>query len=584
MTNLASWALAWPGTPALVGLGLAAGLWRHSRPPAALLALATATGVVALAGRPVLPFALAVAGLLASALLLLAVFRGADQSRPRFATGAWLLVAALLLVRSWRAGALGLGSSGDGFLGRIAEGILWLDAWPGTGLVLAVSLLGLRGIAREGAGSRSFLPLLLVLAAAAALLALEGRSRILEAGCVSGLVVGVLLAALLGRQQGRGLVPVFLLSVTLLGWAFAVRGGQGSGSYVHPEGLPQEASLRVSVVDRGFALPSGLALAPDGRVFVAEFTSDTIWVLQEGRDGWSRELFARWPRSESTLATGRHSEAGLWGLALHPAGGWVYAMGVRGPAQSDGTAGEAEATSRVLRFRDVPGGEPPWETVREGLPAGRVHSGGALAFGPSGKLYLSVGDGGAENTGARPLAGTILRLEADGAIPVDNPDPDSPVFARGLRNPYGLAFSPAGRLYATENGPDCCDRLLEIRPGGDHGWPAYGGRPGDVVAMQSDPSVEAPLFDSGSSRIGPTGIAFVSEDSLLFATWHTAAVHRVQLGEAGAVVGHDIVLSAPLARAPSDSVYPYAGGFTALASDSQGRTWFATVDAVGHFR
>ena len=44
------------------------------------------------------------------------------------------------------------------------------------------------------------------------------------------------------------------------------------------------------------------------------------------------------------------------------------------------------------------------------------------------------------------MEATILRMNPDGS--------DLEVFATGLRNPYDLAFSPTGDLFATDNNGD----------------------------------------------------------------------------------------------------------------------------------
>ena len=311
---------------------------------------------------------------------------------------------------------------------------------------------------------------------------------------------------------------------------------------------------------------------------------DRIWVVQERSGTWAREVLATWPQVAGQTPAERSSEAGLWGLAVDPTGDWLYAMGIHRWSENPGPEGRPRGWSRVARWPLSTGQEPAWEEVLAELPAGAVHSGGALAFGPQGKLYVSVGDGGAGVDGERGLAGTILRLNPDGTVPQDNPVTGSPIFARGLRNPYGLAFAGDGVLYATENGPDCCDRLLRVSAGDDFGWPDTARLPEQVEESRSDPRLAAPLWDSGLSRIGPTGLAFEGERTLLFATWHTAAIHRVALSADHRIEDHRIVFEAPSARPAKGSAYPFAGGFTALARGPEGRIWFTSVDSLGRFR
>jgi glucose/arabinose dehydrogenase len=76
--------------------------------------------------------------------------------------------------------------------------------------------------------------------------------------------------------------------------------------------------------------------------------------------------------------------------------------------------------------------------------------------------------------GQVPCTGAIMRVPLAGG-PVE-------LVAWGLRNPFGLAFSPDGKLYATENQFDVRgsrpvfgtgDLLWQIEPGRWYGWPDY---------------------------------------------------------------------------------------------------------------
>lgn len=488
-----------------------------------------------------------------------------SSSRTSAGVGAAVV---LLAWQAWQAGAAGLAPGLESAL----SWAWWLLAWPGTGLVTMIALSGLRVIPRAthpvpGVGQR--LPFVLALGVVLTLLAWEGRARILEASLVLGLLVGGVCAVVLGRLGRRSMGPACVALLCLVLWSAAVRDSRGAGPYLHPEGIGTEASVDYEVIDDALELPSSLAHSPDGRVFVADFATDIIWVYSEREGGWDRAVFAHWPRADATSPEVRSSEAGLWGLAVHPDGGWVYAMGIERWSAKSWPDGRARGVSRVLRFADSPRGEPGWEEVLTDLPAGSLHSGGALAFGPDGDLFLSVGDGGHGGPGRQDLVGTILRLGASpGAPPV--------VFARGLRNPYGLSFDPGGTLYATENGPDCCDRLVRVERGDDFGWRPGGEPPGGSLVPTS------PLWASGSSRIGPTGLV-AGEASLHFVTWHTAALHRVDLGPTGEVTQHRIRFEAGTTRPPQASVYRFAGGFTGLSAGPDGRLWFTAVGTLGRF-
>jgi glucose/arabinose dehydrogenase len=374
-----------------------------------------------------------------------------------------------------------------------------------------------------------------------------------------------------------------------------VRDGRGAGAYIHPAGLEVEGGLGYEIIDSTLQLPSALTHSPDGRVFVADFATGTIWVYADSNGAWDRSVFARWPAIQGAVPAAGSSEAGLWGLAFDPAGGWLYAMGIERWSPQPGPGGRARGLSRILRFEDAAGGEPDWELVLGDLPAGMLHSGGALTFGPHGDLYASVGDGGHGGPGRQELVGTILRLSPSGArsefppaqgeatrsLPAQGEAPRSLVYARGLRNPYGLDFGADGLLYATENGPDCCDRLLRVVEGADFGWAASEG-PVDLEILASNPSLSAPLWDSGPSRIGPTGLV-AGEGTLHFVTWHTAALHALELDSVGGVGAHVIRFDGATARPPEASVYRFSGGFTGLSRGPDGRLWFTAAGALGRF-
>ena len=154
--------------------------------------------------------------------------------------------------------------------------------------------------------------------------------------------------------------------------------------------------------------------------------------------------------------------------------------------------------------------------VLAGLPTHDDHVGGRIAVGPDRKLYLTIGDGGANFGGNRcmvnhaqtlPTAaqvsaknwaayqGKILRIDLDGGIPADNPTVGgvrSHVFSVGHRNPLGLAFGPGGRLYESEHGPSSDDEVNLIESGRNYGWPNVAGHKDDKAYTYANWSASAP--------------------------------------------------------------------------------------------
>jgi glucose/arabinose dehydrogenase len=84
-------------------------------------------------------------------------------------------------------------------------------------------------------------------------------------------------------------------------------------------------------------------------------------------------------------------------------------------------------------------------------------------------MYLGVGSTCDACVESNPRSATIMRFHLNGS--------HAQIYARGLRNPYGVAFQPrTGRLYATDNGRDdhgnqVPDELNLIVQGGRYGWP-----------------------------------------------------------------------------------------------------------------
>ncbi len=104
-----------------------------------------------------------------------------------------------------------------------------------------------------------------------------------------------------------------------------------------------------------------------------------------------------------------------------------------------------------------------------GLPF-RLHQQDNVVVGPDGRLYLGSGSTCDACRERSPLSGTVLSVRPDGR--------DLRVYARGLRNPYGLAFEPGtGRLFVSVNNQDKlgpsepAETIVVARRGGRYGWP-----------------------------------------------------------------------------------------------------------------
>jgi glucose/arabinose dehydrogenase len=122
-------------------------------------------------------------------------------------------------------------------------------------------------------------------------------------------------------------------------------------------------------------------------------------------------------------------------------------------------------------------------------------------------LYIANGDTSDEPASQNPdsLAGKILRIEPDGGIPSDNPDPSSPVYSLGHRNVQGFAWAEDGTMFASEFGRNYRDELNIIEPGGNYGWPYVEGTGGE-----GDGFID-PVQTWSTDAASPSGIAIVNE-------------------------------------------------------------------------
>lgn len=253
-----------------------------------------------------------------------------------------------------------------------------------------------------------------------------------------------------------------------------------------------------------FTLLSSMDTAPDGRIFLSLKNTGQIKIWKNGTI------------LERPFATINDSyvswEQGLLGIAVDPNFDdnhfvYLYYTADRG---IDGIV------NRIVRFTDYNDVSTNKTVIFDNIPASRgYHSGGALAFGPDNKLYVTVGDA-TEHIYAQSISvpiGKILRINSDGSIPVDNPYPGSPIFTLGHRNLFGIAFDAIDNMsIATENGDAFYDEINLIKKGGNYGFPTL--QPANISPELSNSSIDVKPLRSFWRTVGPTQAIYYTGDQI----------------------------------------------------------------------
>ena len=280
----------------------------------------------------------------------------------------------------------------------------------------------------------------------------------------------------------------------------------------------------VATVAEGLQNPWGLVFLPGGRMLVTERPGRLRIV---GSEGQLSEPVAGLP------AVDARGQGGLLDVALDPAFAsnrliyWSYAEPRGGGANN----------TAVARGRLVDEGQPRVENVQviyHQVPSldSRLHFGSRLVFGRDGTLFITQGDrsiteGRMQAQRTDGLLGKIVRINADGSVPKDNPFVGSvgvrpEIWSLGHRNIQGAALHPTtGDLWEVEHGTRGGDEINIARKGRDYGWPtiAYGieyrGAPitGGITVQTG---MEQPLY-YWDPVIAPSGMLFYTGE--LFPAW-----------------------------------------------------------------
>jgi glucose/arabinose dehydrogenase len=255
----------------------------------------------------------------------------------------------------------------------------------------------------------------------------------------------------------------------------------------------------------GLTNPTAMQFAPDGRLFVTQQGGE-LRVIKNG---------VLLPTPFLTVPVDQSGERGLLGLAFDPnfaSNQFVYVFY---------TATTPLVHNRISRFKA--NGDVRDASVSEvvlldfdNLSAASNHNGGAIHFGPDGKLYAAHGENanGSNSQTLTNLLGKIIRMnpvpDPTAQIPTDNPffstatGKNRLIWVLGLRNPFTFSFQPgSGLTFVNDVGASTWEEINDVRPGRNFGWPSTEGQ----FNPSSFPTFTNPTYSYNHNTGTPRGCA-----------------------------------------------------------------------------
>lgn len=258
--------------------------------------------------------------------------------------------------------------------------------------------------------------------------------------------------------------------------------------------LPPGFTETLVTTDSNLSSPTAMDFSPTGELWVLEQTGDVEIIRADGS-----------AHTALDLTVDSAGERGLLGIAFNPAydgagpnADHIYLYytqprtGTLDPANNQivrytvsGAGTNTPVLDSPLLIRELPPEDEDNDLTTNG---DTNHNGGAIHFGPDGKLYVAVGDHNYDPPGAQQAThpaqrldtpfGKMLRLNADGSNPSDNPfytgsssDWQGSIWALGLRNPYTFAIDPIdGRLFINDVGEGSWEEINDGQVAGNYGW------------------------------------------------------------------------------------------------------------------
>lgn len=314
----------------------------------------------------------------------------------------------------------------------------------------------------------------------------------------------------------------------------------------------QPSKFNVETFAEGLEHPWGMQFLPDGRLLVTERPGRMRLISKDGKLS---------PPVGGVPEVAAVGQGGLLDVLLAPdfaTSGTIYFS--YGEPREDGKNGTSVARAKLVFDGDAAKLEDVKVIFRQ-QPATSSghHFGSRLVWAKDGTLFITTGERNKLRAEAQNPAndiGKVIRINADGSIPADNPKlpgwaPE--VWSIGHRNIQGAAVRPDnGQLYTVEHGARGGDELNHPEAGKNYGWPIitygidYSGLP---IGEGSEKEGMEPAVYYWVPSIATSGLAFYNGD--LFPEWKGNAfvgglagtqLHRLVFD------GDNVVAAEPLLR------------------------------------
>lgn len=262
-------------------------------------------------------------------------------------------------------------------------------------------------------------------------------------------------------------------------------------------------------IAEGLRIPWGIVWGPDNWLWVTERYGRVSRINPETGEQITLMILQNvaYTRPKTPEYLKRKHNSGLLDIALDPAfekNHYIYLL----------YAKHVRDSSYVLnlsRFTYTPDTLIGEKIIFDKIPGFSEHDAGRLLFDSKGKLFITTGDNYQAQTAQddKSLNGKLLRINTDGTIPEDNPNPKSYVWAKGFRDPQGIAWGRNGILYNSDHGPFIADEINVVHKLKNYGWPNIEGNINHKHEAVFDDSVhtDEPVW-YWTPTLAPGGIAY----------------------------------------------------------------------------